>query len=72
MRLLSCLIFSVSVLCMPVMAQTQAADPAAPPSKDDKKEMICVDRNPTANTRVNSQRVCRTREEWEKRGGIPK
>jgi hypothetical protein len=79
MRWLACSGFVVCVLSGAAMAQSQTppADAPATTSQDaakdsDAKALICIDQNPTASTRVNSQRICRTREEWEKRGGVPK
>ncbi len=65
----------LAVSAGPAFAQEAATPPSAPapaaPAPADQ-EKICVDQNPAASTRVHSQRVCRTLEEWNKRGGIPK
>jgi hypothetical protein len=72
MRWFSCCVFAVCVLSGAAMAQSQIPPADAPAPPKEKEALICVDQNPTASTRVNSQRICRTREEWEKRGGVPK
>lgn len=66
-------VLAVAALSGPAFAQ-DAATPPAPVTAPapDASEKICVDQNPTASTRVNSQRLCRTRAEWEKRGGVPR
>lgn len=75
MRALTIAVLGFSIVCGAAMAQTPApstppADPAPPPP--DNKELICVGQDPAASTRVHARRVCRTLEEWNKRGGVPK
>jgi hypothetical protein len=76
MRLAFVAAVGFSILSGAALAQPAPSSP--PPAKTpaapvpDANAKICVDQNPTASTRVNSQRVCRTRAEWEKRGGVPK
>lgn len=76
MRSFAVAMLALCVLTGGALAQTETpppappADAAAAPQPD--KQLICTDQNPAASTRVHSQRVCRTREEWEKRGGVPK
>ena len=68
--------FAIALLAISAgtaFAQEAATPPTAPaPATPAAQEKICVDQNPAASTRVHSQRVCRTLEEWNKRGGIPK
>jgi hypothetical protein len=63
MRLVAISVLAISILSGAALAQSQTAptDPPATPVSD--KEVICVDQNPAASTRVHAQRVCRTREE---------
>ncbi|MES2471473.1 MAG: hypothetical protein V4601_01400 [Pseudomonadota bacterium] len=76
MRLLTVAVLGFSVLSGAALAQSPTPPPAPPAEAaaalPDANEKICIDQNPTASTRVNSQRICRTRAEWEKRGGVPK
>jgi hypothetical protein len=71
MRTLAAAIFAASVLSGAALAQNQPP-PTDAPATPSPKDVICVEQNPAASTRVHPQRLCRTREEWEKRGGVPK
>ena len=70
--------FGFCLLSGTVLAQTPP--PPAPPAEPsagaaaptDDKQLICVGQDPAASTRVHARRVCRTLEEWNKRGGVPK
>lgn len=79
MRLALASILGFSLLSLAALAQTPAPSatpsaktPAAVPAPADDKQLICVGQDPAASTRVHARRVCRTLEEWNKRGGVPK
>lgn len=64
MRLVAISILAISVLSGAALAQSQTpAPPDSPATPMPDKEVVCVDQNPAASTRVHAQRVCRTREE---------
>lgn len=79
MRQMTIAVLGLCVLSSAAVAQTPPPPPPAPPADAatstppaDDKAMICVGQDPAASTRVHARRVCRTLEEWNKRGGVPK
>jgi hypothetical protein len=76
MRSLSLTLFAICVLPVAAMAQTTAATPStaadAPATKADDQKPICVDQDPGPASRLQPKRVCHTRQEWSKLGGIPR
>jgi hypothetical protein len=61
------------------MAQTDAAPATTPPTaadapitKADDQKQICVVQDADTASRLQPKRLCHTRQEWSKLGGIPK
>ena len=79
MRLLSLALFAIWILPAAAMAQTNA-EPAttsptsadAPITKADDQKLICDVQDPNPGSRLQPRRVCHTRQEWSKLGGVPK
>lgn len=76
MRFVSLALFAVWIA--PAMAQTNASPPATPApasqtgARADDQTLICVDQDPGTASRLAPKRVCHTRPEWNKLGGVPK
>ena len=77
MRFLSLL--AVCVTSVAAMAQTNTAPATTPPAatevpaaKADDQKMICVEQDTDTASRLRPKRLCHTREEWNKLGGIPR
>jgi hypothetical protein len=79
MRYLSIALFAICILPVDAMAQTSAAPATIPPmaadapvTKADDQKQICVDQDPGPASRLQPRRLCHTRPEWSKLGGVPK
>lgn len=75
MRMLSLALVVASALPLAALAQT--ATPTPPASADteakaDDQKLICVDQDPGSGSRLQPKRVCHTRQEWTKLGGVPR
>lgn len=79
MRSFSLALFAFCAMPLGAMAQTDAASATTPPAvgdapaaKGDDQKLICVDQDPGTASRLQPKRVCHTRQDWSKLGGIPK
>jgi hypothetical protein len=79
MRSLSLTLFAICILPGAALAQTSAAPATTPPTaadapatKADDLKPICVDQDPGPASRLQSRRVCHTRQEWNRLGGVPR
>jgi hypothetical protein len=76
MRSASLALFAVWILSAAATAQINGAPattaPVAPVPKADDQKPICIDQDPDTASRLGPRRVCHTRQEWSKLGGVPK
>jgi|GEM_PF-6933989 hypothetical protein len=79
MRFFSLWLPAICLSSVAAMAQTNVAPATAPPAagdvpvtKADDQKMICVEQDTGTASRLRPKRVCHTRQEWDKLGGIPK
>ncbi len=77
MRFISLL--AVCLSSVAALAQTNTTPVTAPPAaseapaaKTDDQKMICVEQDTDTASRLRPKRLCHTREEWNKLGGVPK
>jgi hypothetical protein len=79
MRSNSLALFVICVIPVVAVAQTDAAPATTPPTAadtpvtgTDDQKLICVVQDPDTASRLRPKRVCHTRQEWTKLGGVPK
>jgi hypothetical protein len=66
MRMLILALSASSFLATAALAQTETAPPAAEAKPAAASEVICVEQDPNASSRLQHRRTCHTQEEWDK------
>jgi len=78
MRHLPLALFAACAFSVPAVAQTNAPPSPAPSTVTDSatttddQKLICVDQDPNTASRLAPKRICHTKQEWSKLGGVPK
>jgi hypothetical protein len=79
MRCLALALVAFCSLPASTMAQTNGQPATTPPTaadapitKADDRKLICVVQDADTASRLQPKRLCHTRQEWSKLGGIPK